>query len=1009
MKKQKTIISPSEVDRISDLPEEIIHLILASFRCQKQAARTSILSRRWLRLWSTYPVVEFQDYRYGKLLDFRFRSFLAATSKRLQLAEAAPFLLDSFTISAQRSINFDKEFHQLLSSASIGVEGDGGRSPLKVVVKYYTGTHLDLSEGGMFLNCRRTRILDLTGFDITLLHSFRTCQLDNLQELSLCWVQVSEESFPSCLANARRLERLSLKYIRGIETLDISASNFPTLKSLFFSGAFYNEGPGELQNIKLSSAPLLETLSFQYKVQVSVVTSSSAPNVKFIDFNPWGTQLMTGFDDFISKLPSLESLCFKSFFSLSRGVLRISARRLLNLTVKHSNSGIEFEIDAPNLVTLTIKTETKLHPIRLNVVNVAPSCRCLVYCLTTSYDITTSWFIGWRQCLESLTGAATRFHHLDFEIHFRLSQKSDLDLSQVGSESPPLTFPHLLLGTNLLLRAADTEKQADRTLLLNALLSTFHPKMLSVVRRRHSQHKKSLFSTGNRPGGEEVARKKMMKKQKTIISPSEVDRISDLPEEIIHLILASLPSHKEAARTSILSRRWLSFWRTYPVVEFSGICKEFQSFAAATSKRLLAAPALVLDTFNVTLIRRRFRRENDPDTQNWLRYGELLLSSLCSRTSPLKVVFKNNVNHLHTADTASLDARVLMFFNCGRTKFVELERFNLCGLHDSKMENLQELSLKHVVVSQQSFPSCLANAPRLEKLSLKYIVGIGSLDISASNFPSLKSLNFDAYAQIDYLKSLHISSAPLLETLCFVGKCKLLKVVSAPCVKSVKLSPVGVLSRIMLEELISKFPSLESLYFNASDIKRYNSKLKISSDNSKLRISSGTLRELTFVPRSKMKFEIDAPSLETLTIYTRLKINSTAVKVPPTCRCVLHYAFYGGRITTRWLTVLKKRLAAFATPFRCLVFKLDISHLSKVSKLNMSWIGCESTPLMVKHLLMAIDLPLERPLRDWPSTFKEAHRTRLLDGFLSTLRPKAITVLQSRSDRSLFLFGIDAQ
>ncbi|CAN0926092.1 Putative F-box/LRR-repeat protein At3g28410 [Linum grandiflorum] len=469
-----------------------------------------------------------------------------------------------------------------------------------------------------------------------------------------------------------------------------------------------------------------------------------------------------------------------------------------------------------------------------------------------------------------------------------------------------------------------------------------HTKDYNPPTQKKKQGKKKRAIMGSR------RRNMRMKK----ISPSDVDRISDLPEKIIHLILGSLPSHEEAARSSILSRRWLGLWSTYPVVEFRRRNDiKFQSFAAATSKRVkLAVPPLLLDTFSISLgSPRSCSSDDDPDTQNWLRYGELLLSSLGSTRSPLKVVFKN---HLHTEHSASLDARLLTFFNRGRTKFLELEGFDLSGLHDFKMENLQKLSLKRGVVSQQSFPSCLANAPRLEKLSLERIEGIDSLDISASNFPSLKSLNFDAYAQIFYL---NLSSAPLLETLSFLGDCKLLNVVSAPCVKSVHLSPKGELSRIMLEELISKFPSLESLCFNASHI---------SSDNDKLRISSGTLRELTFIQSmSKMEFEIDAPNLETLTIHTSgLKINSTVVKVPPTCRCVLDYALFGDTITTSWFIKLSKCLAALAPHFRRLDFKLDISLSTKVSKLDTSLIRCQSTPLM------------------------------------------AISVLQSRSDQSLFSY-----
>ncbi|TVU38525.1 hypothetical protein EJB05_11899, partial [Eragrostis curvula] len=40
---------PPGTDRISDLPDELLHAILARLRSADAAARTSILSRRWLR------------------------------------------------------------------------------------------------------------------------------------------------------------------------------------------------------------------------------------------------------------------------------------------------------------------------------------------------------------------------------------------------------------------------------------------------------------------------------------------------------------------------------------------------------------------------------------------------------------------------------------------------------------------------------------------------------------------------------------------------------------------------------------------------------------------------------------------------------------------------------------------------------------------------------------------------------------------------------------------------
>ncbi|KAK9724535.1 hypothetical protein RND81_05G080400 [Saponaria officinalis] len=50
----------NSVDRLSDLPDFIIHHII-SFLGSKAAHRTSILSKRWSQIAATNPVLEFRD------------------------------------------------------------------------------------------------------------------------------------------------------------------------------------------------------------------------------------------------------------------------------------------------------------------------------------------------------------------------------------------------------------------------------------------------------------------------------------------------------------------------------------------------------------------------------------------------------------------------------------------------------------------------------------------------------------------------------------------------------------------------------------------------------------------------------------------------------------------------------------------------------------------------------------------------------------------------------------
>ncbi|XP_021317443.1 probable FBD-associated F-box protein At1g32375 [Sorghum bicolor] len=48
-------------DRISGLPDELLHDILVRLRCARAAARTSVLSRRWRHLWADVPELVLVD------------------------------------------------------------------------------------------------------------------------------------------------------------------------------------------------------------------------------------------------------------------------------------------------------------------------------------------------------------------------------------------------------------------------------------------------------------------------------------------------------------------------------------------------------------------------------------------------------------------------------------------------------------------------------------------------------------------------------------------------------------------------------------------------------------------------------------------------------------------------------------------------------------------------------------------------------------------------------------
>nr|XP_011467836.1 PREDICTED: putative F-box/FBD/LRR-repeat protein At4g03220 [Fragaria vesca subsp. vesca] len=65
-------------DRISDLPDDILHLIL-SFLPLKSVAQTSVLARRWSHIWSSYPIIDFYEIFTGDEVHHQIKAMIIET------------------------------------------------------------------------------------------------------------------------------------------------------------------------------------------------------------------------------------------------------------------------------------------------------------------------------------------------------------------------------------------------------------------------------------------------------------------------------------------------------------------------------------------------------------------------------------------------------------------------------------------------------------------------------------------------------------------------------------------------------------------------------------------------------------------------------------------------------------------------------------------------------------------------------------------------------------------
>ncbi|CAN1266424.1 F-box/LRR-repeat protein 25 [Linum perenne] len=71
-------------DRISELPDEIIHEILDRLKYPRLRAQSSLLSRRWKQIWLSYPILEFHCHE-SLYYSAKLKSFVAAAVARKRI------------------------------------------------------------------------------------------------------------------------------------------------------------------------------------------------------------------------------------------------------------------------------------------------------------------------------------------------------------------------------------------------------------------------------------------------------------------------------------------------------------------------------------------------------------------------------------------------------------------------------------------------------------------------------------------------------------------------------------------------------------------------------------------------------------------------------------------------------------------------------------------------------------------------------------------------------------
>ncbi|CAN0914862.1 Putative F-box/FBD/LRR-repeat protein At2g05300 [Linum grandiflorum] len=338
---------------------------------------------------------------------------------------------------------------------------------------------------------------------------------------------------------------------------------------------------------------------------------------------------------------------------------------------------------------------------------------------------------------------------------------------------------------------------------------------------------------------------------KTMHGNEETDRISELPDEIILCILRCLKSHKEAALTTVLSRRWRTPWRSYPIVEFDYIdtkkipCRRygtkrldleiFQEFVKAATDRFNQDKLLLMESLKVSISLPR-----DDKTAYYPFVNQLLELASTRKSEEISVIL-----YLHFLPIIHRFHLPFRLLSNSSMKILRLHGIRFAYSDDLllPLHSLRYVYLSNVELEDDRvLANLLASSPLLETLILTRIEELSKLQVrNLTNLNRLQVSYCDLLVEIDIV-------APRLDSLSIQWVFKISKIeITAPelTVLDFRYTRVDDFSR-----LISKFKSLKCLFLD-----------EVDNPIKELKLSNPKLEDFTLcVPPRLKEIELDGTS-----------------------------------------------------------------------------------------------------------------------------------------------------
>lgn len=259
------------VDYISQLPDHIIHQIISRLRCNKDAARTCILSKRWRDIWTSFSSLVFDQQKIiGQLSGLKTSSEVQTRIQR-NMEMFANYVDETLQRHVELNDGIIHKFvlHITYCKSELTTHVDQWidlaiRNNIK---ELDLAMPSDLHKGYSLPHCvfaaRTITALRVNGCK---LGPCDDLNLSNLQKLCLGKLLVNEQMIENLICACPLLEDFRLIYATGLKVFKVS--NLPKLKRIDLHTC------SELKEVNLQ-APNLETFWYvvvkyrSYKMDLS--------------------------------------------------------------------------------------------------------------------------------------------------------------------------------------------------------------------------------------------------------------------------------------------------------------------------------------------------------------------------------------------------------------------------------------------------------------------------------------------------------------------------------------------------------------------------------------------------------------------------------------------------------------------------------------------------------------------------------------------------------------------